>query len=92
LFLLALGTIFRLPLFGDLPPKAAVSLFIGGTLWGLINIFVLRKITNDFQTINNSKSVGSKKIIKSRVLLLDRSTRLNKEKENIRLIKPKKLT
>ena len=57
--LLSLGTVFRLPLFIDIHPQVALTLLSGSSVWGLTTVFVLKKITADFNTIiagNGNKS------------------------------------
>ncbi|MCR6544885.1 hypothetical protein [Dehalobacterium formicoaceticum] len=93
--LLAMGTITRLPLFGDIPAKAALTLFVGAALWGLTNIYALKKITDDFQSITHSGQEGSKRVISYGTFPAPakKAEPVKKivKKEKIRLIRPKKL-
>jgi len=62
--LLSMGKLYKLPLFMNIPPKSALTLLSGSSVWGLVSIYVLKKITGDFKTILNGKQRKKKKIIK----------------------------
>lgn len=55
LFLLSLGTFFKMPIFVTVHPKSALALLIGGSFWGLTAVYVLKIITDDFKTIIHLK-------------------------------------
>ncbi|MDT3700099.1 MAG: hypothetical protein RO469_11805 [Thermincola sp.] len=48
-FSLGIGTLYNLPMFVDIPPIPALSIFVGALIWGLVTAFslkILEKKTN----------------------------------------------
>ena len=40
-FSLGIGTLYRIPLFTDIPPIPALTTFVGALIWGLVTAFSL---------------------------------------------------
>jgi len=46
-FSLAIGTLFKLPLFTEIPPGPALTMFVGALLWGAVTAFSLKLLETD---------------------------------------------
>jgi len=89
--LLSFGKLFDLPLFYNIPPKSALTLLSGSSLWGLTSVYVLKIITNDFKTIINRKLGGTNKIFRVKSFYPAVEKIDTKSDNKLRLRKPKKL-
>lgn len=49
--ILSIGTFLKMSLFTDIYPLAALTLLSGASVWGLTSVYVLKIITDDFNTI-----------------------------------------
>ncbi len=43
-FSLAIGTLFKLPMFTEIPPGPALTMFVGALLWGAVTAFTLKML------------------------------------------------